>query len=637
MSQTRLLREIEPFDKLPAAQFHELSKTVTLTTFPADTFIFRQNDPPTGFLYVIKEGLVAITVLSPDGTDIVVDYRRDGQQFGATPIFTGETYSGAARTLKATTCHLIPAAALQRLQQGFPELAGYFTRMFMSRVRNLYAEIVTEQLRTSPALMEAYPFKKRLFEIMANSVETCSPAENAQQVARRLVTRGVGAVLVVDDNRRLLGIITEKELVARVIAPENVNCLEISAGEIMAPAPPPLAPDTYMYEAMAHMSRHQLKYLPVIDGGEVVGIVSLQDLMRYRSHKAMLLVGTLREVQSIDGLAAIRQEVLTVARSLLSESRSTPEVMEILSYIHHGIVRRTFELCLAERLAAGAVLPAVRYCFLILGSGGRKEMLLGPDQDHALVYEDVAPERLAEVEAFFAPLARDVGVALQRIGYPLCDGQVMAGNPQWRGRLCDWRERIQGWVDNPEPQQIRSSSIFFDFSLLAGDGGLLAALRDIVRSEVANQPAFLYQMMALDLRYKVPLGLLGRFILERSGDHEGCLSLKLGGTLYIVDCVRMFALDKGVQEPSTLGRLKALVENSIFTPETAEHIRAAFEALTFLRLRQEIALLDAGQPTSHYLDPNLLSKNEQDLLREAFQAVSKLQDATKRYFSRTPF
>jgi CBS domain-containing protein len=637
MSAADQLREIEPFNKLPAAQFAELCKAATLASFPTDTYIFRQNDPPTGFLYVVKEGLVAITVLSPDGTDIVVDYRRAGQVFGGTPIFTGEPYSGAVRTVKATVCHLLPAAALQRLQREVPELAGHFSRMYLSRVRSLYAKIVTEQLRANPALMEAYPFKKRLSEIMVTSIETCTPQESAQQVARRLVTRGVGSIPVVDDHRRLLGIITEKELVARVVAPEGVDGQAISAAEIMTPAPPTLSPDTYMYEAMAYMSRHQLRYLPITDGGEVVGMVSLQDLMRYRSHKAMLLIGNIRDVREIDALAAIRQELLTVAHSLLSETRSTPEVMEILSYIHHGIMRRAFEICLSERIKAGNAPPEVRYCFLILGSGGRREMLLGPDQDHALVYEDLPQARLAEVEAFFAPLARDVVQALQRIGYASCDGQVMADNPQWRGRLSDWRERIRGWVDNAEPRQVRSSSIFFDFAPLAGDGTLLAALRDIVRSEVVDQPSFLYQMMALDLRYKVPLGLLGRFILERGGEHDGTLSVKLGGTLYIVDCVRIFALDKGVQETGTLDRLKALVASNIFTPETAEHIRAAFEALTFLRLRQEIDQLEAGHPPSHYLDPGALSKTEQDLLREAFQAVSKLQDATKRYFSRTPF
>jgi len=507
----------------------------------------------------------------------------------------------------------------------------------LSRVRSLYSEIVSEPWRSGAALMEAYPFKKRLAEIMVTNVETCSPEETAQQVARRLVARGVGSALVVDSHRHLLGIITEKELVARVVAPENVNCQVITAGEIMTPDPPALAPDTYMYEAMAHMSRHQLKYLPVIDRTEVVGMVSLQDLMRYRSHKAMLLIGNIREEQTLSGLAAIRQELLAVARSLLSETRSTPEVMEILSYIHHGIMRRAFELCLDTHISSGARRPDVRYCFLVLGSGGRREMLLGPDQDHALVFDDVPPAQLDELEEFFAPLATEVARALQEIGYPACDGLVMADNPLWRGRLSDWRNRVRNWVAIAEPQQIRNSSIFFDLALLAGDASLLNELREIVHTEVAGQSGFLFQMMSLDLRYKVPIGLLGRFILERSGEHEGELSLKLGGILYIVDCVRIFALEKGVQETSTLGRLRALVDRHVFSAETAEHIRAAFEALCYMRLRQEVALLEAGQPLSHYINPNTLGKTEQDLLREAFQAVSKLQDATKRYFSRTPF
>lgn len=637
MSPARHLGEIEPFAKLPAPQLQAVSEAATLVSFPADTFIFRQNDPPTGFLYVIKEGLVAITVLSPDGSDIVVDQRREGQIFGGTPIFTGESYSGGARTLTPTICHLIPAALLQQLQKDHPELSGHFTRAVLSRVRSLYSEIVSESLRASPTLMEAYPFKKRLAEIMATNVECCPPAMVAKLIARRMVERGVGAVLVVDEERRLLGMVTEKELVARVVATETANRHEITAREIMTPHPPTMRPDVYMYEAMTYMTRLQLKYLPIVDGGRVAGLVSLQDLMRYRSHKAMLLIGNIREEQSIEGLAAIRQELLTVALSLLSETRSTPEVTEILSYIHHGIMRRVFELCLAARIAGGAVLPEVRYCFLILGSGGRREMLLGPDQDHALVFEDVPRERMAAIEAFFAPLADDVVQALRQVGYPCCDGQVMADNPQWRGCLRDWRERVRGWVADAEPQQVRNSSIFFDFTALAGDCSLVSELREIVRAEVAHQPGFLFQMMTLDLRYRVPVGLLGRFLLERGGEHAGKLSLKLGGILYLVDCVRMFALEKGVSETGTLGRLQALVEDNVFSAETAEHVRAAFEALTFLRLRHEVEQLAAGVRPDHYLDPGTLARNEQDLLREAFQAVSKLQDATKRYFSKAPF
>src|SRR6056297_3290938 len=99
MPLIKRLRETEPFSTLPESAFQQLRQTSTTVEYPEDEEIFKQDDVPTGFLYVIKEGLVAITVVSPGGIDMVVDYRREGQMFGGTPIFTGEPYAGGARTV----------------------------------------------------------------------------------------------------------------------------------------------------------------------------------------------------------------------------------------------------------------------------------------------------------------------------------------------------------------------------------------------------------------------------------------------------------------------------------------------------------------------------------------------------------
>jgi len=637
MSLARHLKDTEPFSHLPDGIFQEIRDAAILKEFKSGTHIFRQNDPPTGFLYVIKEGLVEITVMTPGGIDMVVDYRSEGSFFGGTPIFTDEPYTGGARSVKTTECYLIPQELLRRAGRDYPQLGEYFTRIVLSRVRQLYSEIVTDHSRHALTQMEAYPFKKRLSEIMTTTVETCLPTETAKQIARRLAEKKVGSMLVTDGSRKPLGIITERDLVSKVLAPENADSRTLTAQEIMSSHPYAMSPATYMYEALAYMTGHRIKHLPVVDRGEVVGIVTLRDIMRYRSQKAMLLLGNIREEKTLEGLATIRRELITVARSLLSETRSTPEVMEILSYIHHGIIRRVYELCLEEMGREGHEPPAIRYSFLIMGSGGRREMLLGPDQDNGFIYENVSEAKMPEVEAFFAPFGEKIVSGLTAVGYPPCHGKVMANNPSWRGRLCDWQGRIKDWVNDPEPQNVRYSSIFFDFVPLAGDPTLASQLRTVVYQEIRQFPAFLYHMMSLDLRYKVPVGLLGRFILEKAGEQKGKLSLKQGGSVYIVDCIRMFALEKELQAITTQDRLKGLVERNVFAPETAEHIRAAFEALSFLRLRNEIHLIEKGEEPSHYLDPATLSKNEQDLLREAFAAVSKLQDAAKRHFSRTPF
>jgi CBS domain-containing protein len=637
MSLIKHLKDTEPFNHLPANVFQEIRTAAILKTYPPNTHIFKQNDPPTGYLYVIKEGLVEITVMSPGGIDMVVDYRSEGTFFGGTPIITGEPYTGGARTVKKTDCYLIPEDILKRVAKDYPQLRDYFTRIAFSRVRQLYSEIVADHSREALTQMEAYPFKKRLSEIMTTTVESCLPTETAKQVARRMTEKNVSSVLVIDAGRKPIGIITARDLVDKVIAPESADGRTLTAREIMSPHSYAMSPATYMYEALAYMTGHRIKHLPVVDRGEVVGIVTLRDIMRFRSQKAMLLLGNIREERTIEGLVAIRREILGVARGLLSETRSTPEVMEILSYIHHGIIRRVYELCLEEMAAEGRVRPDIHHCFLIMGSGGRREMLLGPDQDHGFIFENVSDAKMLEVEAFFVPLAEKIVDALSRVDYSLCHGKVMANNPLWRGRLNDWQTRIRDWVNDPEPQKVRYSSIFFDFAPLAGDPELANQLRDIVHREIRNFPGFLYHMMSLDLRYKVPVGLLGRFIVEKGEEHKGELSLKQGGSVYIVDCIRMFALEKELQAITTQDRLKGLVERNVFAPETAEHIRAAFEALSFLRLRNEIHLIEQGKEPSHYLDPYTLSKNEQDLLREAFAAVSKLQDAAKRHFSRTPF
>jgi CBS domain-containing protein len=485
--------------------------------------------------------------------------------------------------------------------------------------------------------MEAYPFKKRLSEIMTSPAATCTPDTPVVTIARQLTEHNISFLVVTNTENEPIGIVAGSDLVAKVLAPENVDIQAMTAGDVMQVGPRTMSPETYMYEAMALMTRHSLNYLPVVDRTQLVGVVTPRDLMRYRSQKALLLLGNIREEESVEGLASIHRELVHVARALLSETRSTPEVMEILSHIHHAIIRRTYQICLDEMTADGLVLPDIRHCFLIMGSAGRREMLLSPDQDNGFIFEDFPDERQPEVDAFFVPFSEKLNAALARAGYPLCDGDVMARNKDWRGRLVDWQERLNSWLLDPEPTHVRNSSIFFDFMPLAGDVELAHELRDMVVKGIATHQGFIYHMMTLDLRYKVPLGLLGRFHVEKEGDNAGLLSVKYGGCVYIVDCVRMFALERGVQAISTKDRLQALVAENVFAAETAEHIRAAFEALIFLRLRHEIGLIEAGQPPSHFLDPHALSKTEQDLLKESFQAVSKLQDATKRHFSRAPF
>ncbi len=633
MGLVKTLRDTEPFNKLPEDFFAEFAQAAVLRKFPPHTHIFHQHDPPTGYLYLIKEGLVEIVVVTPGGVEMVVDYRKEGSFFGGTPIFTNQAYTAGARAAKATECYLLPKDLLTRAARLDPHITEYFTRAIVSRVRSLYSELVDEQNQKPLTQLEAYPFKKRLSEIMSSPVETCRPSTPVLEVARRMTEKGVGSLLVSEGNRNLQGIITKHDLVSKVLARGEAGGLSASAAEIMTPQPSTMPPDAYMYEATAYMMRHQINHLPIIDRGELVGMVTLRDLMKFRSQKAMLLVGQVKEARGLEDLVAARARMVEVARALQGETRSLFEIMEILSYIHHRIQSRCFELVLREMQQEGKTPPDNRLCYIIRGSGGRKEMLLGPDQDNGLLYEDFPDSRLEEVEAFFVPFAERLVQSFQRVGYPLCNGKVMADNPLWRGRLKDWQARVYNWVNAPEPKRVMYSTIFLDFMPLVGDPTLCQELRNFLHLNVRRNPVFLYHLLENELSHKPPLGLFGRFVVEKSGPLKGQLSLKQAGSVFIVDCVRLFLLEKGVDAATTVERLDKLVELNVFNRETADHIKAALEAFTFFRLRHEIARIDQGREPSHHLDPLTLDKKEQDLLREAFRVAAKLQDSTKRHFS----
>jgi len=632
MGVIRQLQDADPFKQLPTETLEPLRTEALLKRFPAHVHIFNQHDPPTGFLYVVKTGAVEIVALTPGGVEMVVDVRNEGDSFGGTPIFTGEPYTAGARTVVDTECYLIPEGLLTTIASTYPQVRDYFTHAVLSRVRNLYAEMVDDHSSQAATQMEAYPFKKRLMEIMSAPVASCSPQASIREVARQMRERNIGALLVGNSDNPALGLITERDLVAQFLAREELECASAVAADVMQPDPVSMPPETYMYEAMAFMMSHSVQYLPVVEAGEVVGIVAFTDLLRFRSQKSMLLVAEIQEAESIAALKRIKGEIVKVAVSLMGESRSHFETMEIISYLHHCILQRGYELVRDELRGRGLEPPGIRFCLMVMGSGGRKEMLLNPDQDNGLIYEDFPDEMLPEVDAFMVPFADRLVEAYAEIGYPLCNGKVMVNNPLWRGRLSEWSARVADWVHVPEPKKVMYSTIFLDFMPLVGDPTLCQDLRDVVHEVVRRNPRFMYHLLENDLNLKLPLGMLGRFSLEKSGEHKGQISLKQAGSIFIVDCIRIFLLEKGVDATTTIERLDKLVELNVFNPETAEHIRAALEAFTYLRLRNEIELVQRGEEPSHYLDPEELSAVEQDLLREAFRVAGKVQDSAKRHF-----
>jgi CBS domain-containing protein len=113
---------------------------------------------------------------------------------------------------------------------------------------------------------------------MVSPVEVVKPTDLVEYALRRMVERNVGCILIVD-NERLLGIITERDISRSIIkAPEN---LKRSVDRMMSSPVIFLSPVAPISEAMETMLSYGIRRLPVVKAGKVVGIVTDRDLLRW--------------------------------------------------------------------------------------------------------------------------------------------------------------------------------------------------------------------------------------------------------------------------------------------------------------------------------------------------------------------
>lgn len=117
----------------------------------------------------------------------------------------------------------------------------------------------------------------RVSEVMTASVETCSPDDTLQAVAKRMVSLDVG-VLPVCESDRIVGMVTDRDIVVRAVARgEDVKACK--AGDVMTPDVVSCGPDDSVVDAARLMAAHQVRRLVVIDDQKrLCGIVALGDL-----------------------------------------------------------------------------------------------------------------------------------------------------------------------------------------------------------------------------------------------------------------------------------------------------------------------------------------------------------------------
>ena len=121
----------------------------------------------------------------------------------------------------------------------------------------------------------------QLADVMATSVMSVSPDTTVADAARRMIERDTGVSVVLEDGE-LVGVISERDML-RIVAEAREG--DTPVGERMTRHVLTGTPSTTLPEALAIMVQGHFRHLPVVDGGRVVGIVSMRDLMAWTSQR----------------------------------------------------------------------------------------------------------------------------------------------------------------------------------------------------------------------------------------------------------------------------------------------------------------------------------------------------------------
>jgi CBS domain-containing protein len=116
-------------------------------------------------------------------------------------------------------------------------------------------------------------------------VFTVTPGTSVAQISQQLSTRRVGSVLVLDDDSSVAGIVSERDLV-RVFASHGAKAMELEARHVMTRDVVTCDPDDSIDQVMGTMTRGRFRHLPVVRHGELLGLVSIGDVVKARLEEA---------------------------------------------------------------------------------------------------------------------------------------------------------------------------------------------------------------------------------------------------------------------------------------------------------------------------------------------------------------
>lgn len=615
------LKKFPPFHILKEKELLEISATVTVLYFEKGETVFTLGDVPKPHFFVVQEGAIGLYTNAEEGR-LLINICDEGELFGLRPLVEKDAYRMHAIAEEETILYAISVEAIDKFMESNSSLAQFIYTSFRINLDSSDRELFNSGTQANFA--DGY-FDHQLVSFSKNPIVATSGV-SIQEGAKTMAHHRVGSLIIVEHNRPI-GIITDKDLRLKVAT--GLVAIDNPIKVIMSSPVITVASNLTVAEAQIIMLEHKITHLCVTEDGTpdsaVKGVISEHDILALRSNNPYSLLKEIKRAISIDQLKTCRERLTKLIETYVAQDAAMNFVTQIVGALNNALTHRIIELCLTTMPTE----PPTTFSWMALGSQGRKEQLLLTDQDNALVFDDVDPDKLEETKNYFLMLAEKVNEGLNVVGYWFCPADMMAKNPNWCLSLSQWKSQFEHWIKQPTEDSMMLCTIFFDYKSVYGNAELTRKLTEHIFESVGSFEIFMNYLARNAIQNPAPIGFFRQFLVETDKEHKNEFDLKARAMMPLVDAARVLSISHnlgGVN--STLERYRALAVKEPQNRILYEACEEAFKILLRFRVEQGIKDKDSGR----YIELESLSKMERLQLRSCFKPLKDIQELLRIRF-----
>ncbi|MBR0565014.1 CBS domain-containing protein [Azoarcus sp. L1K30] len=612
-ASTDFLKRFSPFNRMEPDALHFLAHRAALAFHPRGSEILTPEMGQARHFFIIQRGKVQSRQTGPAS---VTEYSSmtmgPGECFPIGAVSASRPSTNAYVAVEDSFCFQITADDFMQLMQMSPVFHLFCTQYIASLLNQSRQQL---QSTFSQRAAEQQTMTTPLAQLIKREPIFVGPDCSARMALEKMAESGIGCMVIADDAQRPLGILTQSDLLRRLLLPGVDLSLPIS--EVMTANPHQLPCSASAYDAALEMATHAIRHLLVVDSdGQLQGVVSERDLFSLQRISLRQIRAGIESAADIESLRRASQDIRQLALNLIAQGIGAEQLTQFISALNDALTRRIIGLALEHHELYG-----IDFAWVAFGSEGRHEQTLSTDQDNGIIWtcpelQDAQPLRLRLIT-----FAREVNDNLAACGFPLCKGNIMASNPDLCLTLDEWRGRFGSWIREPDPQALLNASIFFDFRVLYGNERLGDHLRAWLNKSAKSNSAFQRMMASNALQVAPPLGRIRDFVV----DDDGTVDLKKSGARLFVDVARILALRTGVESSSTVQRLRRAATKMGVPNEEVAAIIDGFHFIQLLRLRSQHLDTEHDDANDNKVNPETLNELDRRILKEAFRQARKLQ------------